>query len=98
MPYAKNNQDLTPGSPMFGLSVVPTLLYFSYVQPFCIGSDKDGFNDDDDNSGAVDDDDHDNCDEDGENDIENITDKAELPQVELLKVDFLFKADVIILE
>ncbi|GFO19294.1 hypothetical protein PoB_004579900 [Plakobranchus ocellatus] len=27
MPYAKNNQDDTPGSPMLGLSVEPTLLY-----------------------------------------------------------------------
>ncbi|GFO31760.1 hypothetical protein PoB_005826500 [Plakobranchus ocellatus] len=26
MPYAKNNQDPTPGSPMLGLSVGPTLL------------------------------------------------------------------------
>ncbi|GFO28203.1 hypothetical protein PoB_005470800 [Plakobranchus ocellatus] len=27
MPYAKNNQDPTPGSPMLGLSVGPTLLF-----------------------------------------------------------------------
>ncbi|GFN86263.1 hypothetical protein PoB_001276900 [Plakobranchus ocellatus] len=27
MPYAKNNQDPNPGSPMLGLSVEPTLLF-----------------------------------------------------------------------
>ncbi|GFO14566.1 RNA-directed DNA polymerase from mobile element jockey [Plakobranchus ocellatus] len=31
MPYAKNNQDSTPGSPMLGLSVGSTLLFKTYV-------------------------------------------------------------------
>ncbi|GFO09493.1 hypothetical protein PoB_003599800 [Plakobranchus ocellatus] len=31
MPYAKISQDPTPGSPMFGLSVGPTLLFISTV-------------------------------------------------------------------
>ncbi|GFO28407.1 hypothetical protein PoB_005491200 [Plakobranchus ocellatus] len=32
MPYAKNNRDPTPGSPMLGLSVGPTLLMVSPQQ------------------------------------------------------------------
>ncbi|GFO31842.1 mannose-binding protein c, partial [Plakobranchus ocellatus] len=31
MLYAKNNQDSTPGSPMLGLSVGPTLLLFFFI-------------------------------------------------------------------
>ncbi|GFO27226.1 hypothetical protein PoB_005373100 [Plakobranchus ocellatus] len=38
--YAKNNQDPTPGSPMLGLIVSSTLLYFYQLVTFFIRSSK----------------------------------------------------------
>ncbi|GFN99990.1 hypothetical protein PoB_002649600 [Plakobranchus ocellatus] len=40
MPYAKNNQDPTPGSQMLGLSVGPTLLFTLDLGSVCLSTTK----------------------------------------------------------